>query len=170
MEKVWAVCERFARFGVPLHFTEMTVLSGARKTDDDWGSFHEGWDSTPEGERAQAEYVEKVYRVLFSHPAVEAVTWWDLSDARAWQGAPAGLVRKDLSAKPAYERLKKLVKQEWWTHVRTRADAGGAARVRVFRGEHRVTVRAADGRQGSAVVTASGEEPNRVVIRLGRAG
>ena len=27
-ERVWEVCERFARFGVPLHFTELTILSG----------------------------------------------------------------------------------------------------------------------------------------------
>jgi hypothetical protein len=53
--------------------------------------------------------------VLFSHPAVEAVTWWDFSDNRAWMGAPAGLVRKDMSPKPAYERLMKLVKGKWWT-------------------------------------------------------
>jgi endo-1,4-beta-xylanase len=29
-ERVWEVCERFARFGVPLHFTETTLLSGER--------------------------------------------------------------------------------------------------------------------------------------------
>ena len=28
-EKIWEVCERFAPFDVPLHFTELTVLSGA---------------------------------------------------------------------------------------------------------------------------------------------
>ena len=26
--KIWDVCQRFARFGVPLHFTEATILSG----------------------------------------------------------------------------------------------------------------------------------------------
>lgn len=27
--RIWEVCERFASFGVPLHFTETTILSGA---------------------------------------------------------------------------------------------------------------------------------------------
>ena len=29
--RTWDVCERFARFGVPLHFTETTVVSGPKK-------------------------------------------------------------------------------------------------------------------------------------------
>ena len=28
MEEAWEVCERFAKYGWPLHFTELTVLSG----------------------------------------------------------------------------------------------------------------------------------------------
>ena len=32
----WETCERFARLGKPLHFTELTILSGDLKTDSDW--------------------------------------------------------------------------------------------------------------------------------------
>ena len=46
----------------------------------------------------QAEHVAEFYTVLFSHPAVEAITWWDFTDQDAWQQAPAGLVRSDMSA------------------------------------------------------------------------
>ncbi len=125
-EWAWEVCERFAQFGKPLHFTELTILSGKLKTDNDWHAHHPGWDSTPDGEERQAAQVTELYRVLFSHPAVEAVTWWDFSDFSAWQGAPAGLVRKDMSPKPAYDALMEFVKGEWWTgplHLRT--DAAG---------------------------------------------
>ncbi|MCD6507549.1 hypothetical protein J7M22_13115 [Candidatus Poribacteria bacterium] len=48
--------------------------------------------------------------MLFSHPSVEAITWWDFSDRGAWQGTAAGFLRKDMSPKPAYERLTELVK------------------------------------------------------------
>jgi GH35 family endo-1,4-beta-xylanase len=168
LTKVWTVCERFAKFGVPLHFTELTVLSGAAKTDDDWFTARSGWTTTPEGERAQADYVEKLYRVLFSHASVEAITWWDFSDYHAWQGAPAGLLRKDQSPKPAYERLLKLIKGAWWTHETGASRADGTATFRVFRGRHRVTAQGADGARATAEITAARGEPNRVILRMGK--
>jgi len=168
LTRVWTVCERFAAFGVPLHFTELTVLSGAAKTDDDWFTARSGWDTTPEGERAQADYVEKLYRVLFSHPSVEAITWWDFSDYHAWQGAPAGLLRKDQSPKPVYERLLKLVKDAWWTREAVVTQADGTATLRVFRARHRVTAQGADGARATTEITAAKDQPNRVILRVGK--
>ena len=105
-----------------------TLLSGKLKTDADWMGHHPGWNTTADGEKRQAREVVELYRVLFSHPAVEAITWWDFSDLHAWQGAPAGLVRKDMSPKPAYEELMKLVKGTWWTGERKlTTDAAGRA-------------------------------------------
>ena len=86
--QIWKVCQRFARFGVPLHFTETTILSGERGWDKAPGS---PWPSTPEGEAFQAREAARFYTMLFSHPAVAAITWWDFSDLHAWKGAPAGL-------------------------------------------------------------------------------
>ena len=90
------------------------------------------------------------YSLLFSHPSVQGITWWDLSDLRAWQGAPAGLVRKDMSPKPAYERLMGLIKGKWWTQASATTDAQGTCSVRVFQGTHSVTVKTSDGRTGTA--------------------
>ena len=141
LQQVWDICERFKDFNVPLHFTEVTVLSGHLKTDDDWNSYHPGWDTTPEGEALQAEYVAALYTILFSHPSVQAVTWWDLSDLGAWQGAPAGLLRKDMSPKPAYERLMQLIQKEWWTNTESRTNAQGEATIRGFYGQYLMTVK-----------------------------
>jgi len=141
LERVWQVCETYGRFGLPLHFTETTVLSGAPKTDHDWMGYHPNWNTTPEGEVQQAEYVEKFYRLLFSHPAVEAITWWDFSDAGAWQGAPAGLLRKDMSPKPVYDRLLQMIKSEWWTRAEGQTDAAGEFHCRGFYGQYTITVR-----------------------------
>ncbi len=160
--KVWEVCERFARFGVPLHFTEVTILSGA----PGWNRPRRGWVTTPEGEARQARDVVRFYTMLFSHPAVEAVTWWNLSDLRAWQGAPAGLVRKDMSPKPAYTELMKRVKGAWWTRTRVRTGPDGSARVRGFLGAYRLTARAG-GREASAEVALAKAGPNRWTLRLG---
>ncbi len=136
--KIWEVCERFSRFDVPLHFTETTILSGKKGWNRPEGK---DWPSTPEGEAWQAREVVRFYTMLFSHPAVDAITWWDLADRHSWKGAPAGLIRKDMSPKPACEQLMELVKGKWWTRHEVTTGPDGQAKVRGFLGEYRVTVR-----------------------------
>jgi len=145
LAKAWRVCESYARFKLPLHFTELTVLSGPLKKDHDWHKRRTDWLTTPDGEKAQAHYAERFYTVLFSHPAVEAVTWWDFSDNGAWQGAPAGLVRADMSPKPLYERLATLFHKRWTTNAKATTDRSGKATVRGFFGEHEARATTASG-------------------------
>jgi len=137
-QRAWEVCERFAKFGKPLHFTETTVVSGPRTKHS--------WHTTPEGEIRQAEQVSEFYRVLFSHPAVEAITWWDFTDQNAWQRAPAGLVRADMTPKPAYEKLHQLIKGKWWTKTEAKVEADSKVRFRGFFGQYKITVHS-DGRK-----------------------
>lgn len=54
------MCETYARFGKPLHFTEVTVLSGQHG----W-QLPQPWQSTPEGEQRQAEYAVQLYTLRF---------------------------------------------------------------------------------------------------------
>jgi GH35 family endo-1,4-beta-xylanase len=138
VERTWEVCQSFAKFGKPLHFTETTVVSGPRSD--------KGWRTTPEGEARQAEKVPEFYRVLFSHPAVEAITWWDFTDQGAWQRAPAGFLRTDMTPKPAYERLQRLIKNKWWTQTKATLEAGGKTHFRGFFGQYKVTARSGDRR------------------------
>jgi len=135
-QRAWEVCEWFAKFGKPLHFTETTVVSGPRT--------QQGWLTTTEGEKNHAEQVAEFYRVLFSHPAVEAITWWDFTDQNAWQRAPAGLVRDDMSPKPAYNELERLIKGKWWTRTETTISDGGQARFRGFLGQYEATASIGD--------------------------
>ncbi len=136
--KTWEICERFAILGKPLHFTETTILSGKLGFELKKKDPRVLWETTPEGEQRQAEEVARFYTILFSHPAVEAITWWDFSDQGAWQGAPAGLVRKDLTPKPAYQALKRLIKGAWWTTAKAAVDAQGQVRFQGFYGDYRV--------------------------------
>ncbi len=159
-EKIWEVCQRFARFGVPLHFTEMTVLSGERGWRGNRRSTAP-WPSTPEGEAYQAREVARIYTMLFSHPAVEAITWWDFCDLHAWQGAPAGFLRKDMTPKPAYVELKKLIKGKWWTTTKLTTDAKGKADFRGFLGDYRVTVTVAGKKIAAADFVLGKREDNR---------
>jgi len=163
-EKTWEVCQRFARFDVPLHFTEVTILSGR----EGWEAPEDepAWPSTPRGERRQAEQVERFYTMLFSHPAVEAITWWDLSDRGAWKDAPAGLLRADMSPKPAYEVLQRLIQQTWHTRATRRTDAAGRVRLRGFLGDYSVAVETADGTRTGQRFTLRKNDENRWTIRL----
>jgi hypothetical protein len=103
--------------------------------------------------------------VLFAHPAVAAITWWDLSDQDAWMGAPAGLVRKDMSPKPAYERLLKKVKGEWWT-AKEEATTGpdGKASLRGFLGEYQGSVTFPDGAKRPLSFRLDRSEPARLTV------
>ncbi len=138
MEKLEEVLERFSSFGLPIHFTENTLISGDLMPGhivdlNDWQV--EDWPTTPEGEERQAKEIETMYRRLFEHPLVEAITTWDFRDG-AWLGAPSGFVRKDNSLKPSYNMLKKLVKEEWSTEVTVTTDSNGCVDLEGFKGEY----------------------------------
>jgi endo-1,4-beta-xylanase len=137
---IWYVCNRFARFGKPLHLTEVTFLSGREGWELGEGNPRFIWESTPKGEKRQAEDVVRFYTAMFSHPAVEAITWWDFTDLRSWQGAPGGLLREDMSPKPAYYELKRLIKEKWWTRTKAITTVGGEAHFRGFFGQYKVSV------------------------------
>lgn len=117
VEKTLSILERFARFNLPLHFTETNLVSGHIMPEEivDLNDYKvDNWPSTPEGEERQAGEIITHYRTLFNHPLVEGLTYWSFSDG-GWLNAPAGLVRKDASSKPSYEELFRLLKGEWWS-------------------------------------------------------
>ncbi len=143
---VWNVCEKFVRYGVPLHFTETTLVSGPRIKGETWGP------TEPALEERQAREAVAFYTAIFSHPAVTALTWWDFSDARAWQGAAAGFLRKDCSPKPIYDELKKCIKGLWWTAATLATDAAGTARTSAFFGAYTITVSAPAGKETTTTV------------------
>jgi len=170
-QKAWEVCERFAKFGKPLHFTETTLVSGEqgwelrqKRKDPNFR-----WVSTSEGEKRQAQQVTEFYRVLFSHPAVEAITWWDFTDQNAWQRAPAGLVRDDMTPKPAYEELEKLIKGKWCTRTETTVKAEGTARFRGFFGQYEAAVRIG-GRKLTGTFQLDKSKKKTIEVRLKRVG
>jgi len=143
-EAILAIVDRFARYGLPLHFTETSLVSGDLMPPDivDLNDYVVGsWPSTAEGEARQADELVRHYRSLVSHPAVAALTYWGITDADAWLGAPIGLVRADGSPKPSYEALLGLIKGDWWLKpTRLRTDRDGRVRVTGFLGDYDVEV------------------------------
>ena len=140
LDKLRDVLARFSRFGLPLHFTENTILSGALTPPeyDDLNDYApDPWPSTPEGEQLQATQAAEMYTALFEHPSVDAVTYWNIADD-GWLQAPGGLLGRDNHPKPAYEALKKLIHGEWETHAELTADADGWVTLDGFKGGYDV--------------------------------
>lgn len=166
LTKLWTVCQCFSQFGKPLHFTETTVLSGPTRTVDFSAPNPTDWHTNPSDEAAQAAYVSQFYTVLFSHPSVRAVTWWDFSDSHAWLNAPAGLLRSDMTPKPAYTRLLNLVHHTWWTNAAGTTDLHGLVSQRVFYGQYTLTARVGGTRQEANVFFPKASGPLAVTLRL----
>jgi len=156
IDRVQMILDHYATLGKAIHLTEFTPQSAGKPMT---GGRQGTWD-----EAAQAEYAERFYRIAFGHPAVMAITWWDLCDAHSWLPG-GGLLRKDLSPKPAYERLRHLIHQEWTTRAAGPTDRTGAFRFRGYHGTYRVTVEAAGKTVTAEHVLAKGE-PNAWTVRL----
>ncbi len=138
LDRVQQVLDHYATLGKELHITEFEPAGSGQKIT---GSHRQGtWD-----EAAQAEYAVKFYRACFAHPAVRAITWWDLGDRGSFIPG-GGMLREDLSPKPVYEQLKRLIHDEWKTRASGTTDGGGRFGFRGFLGTYKVVVDAAPGK------------------------
>ena len=146
-EKLHSVLERFSRFGLPIHFTENTLISGeimpAHIVDlNDWQV--DAWPSTPEGEDRQAREIAEMYSILFAHPLVEAITTWDFTDG-CWLKAPSGFLREDNTEKPSWHMLKQLIHGDWETHETLTTDEEGYLSFTGFKGDYQMKTASGSG-------------------------
>ncbi len=127
-QRVFETLDTLAEVGVDLHITEFTFRSNGEAIR---GGFVEGnWDEEKHG-----EFYDMFYRYCFSHPRVKAITMWAMWDGSSWQ-QQGGIVRRDLTPKPAYEALNRLINQEWRTTVSAETDADGRLTFRGFHGRY----------------------------------
>jgi endo-1,4-beta-xylanase len=158
-EYMQKMLDRFARYGLPLHMTETTLLSGDLMPAhiQDLNDYQiPSWPSTPEGEERQASEIVRHYRSLVGHPAVQSINYWGITDEGAWLGAPVGLLRADGTRKPSYAALAGLIKGEWWlapTEMRT--SPAGTVTVRGFFGDYTADGEAFSVRPGRTEATVT---------------
>lgn len=149
--QLFAALDLYARLERPLHVTEITI-----PTLPQFG-----------GAEMQAAWTRNLYRLWFSHPKVEAITWWNLADGTAYAGEDrwnGGLLEKDsLRPKPAYLALDRLINTEWKSDVRATTDAAGQADMRLFHGDYRIEVETNAGGWVDARALAPGEDANWLV-------
>lgn len=155
------ILERFGSFGLPLHFSEITLLSGEEVDPsivDLNDAKRDDWPSTPEGEERQARDVENFYSQIWAHPLVASMTWWDMEDGQ-WLNAPSGLLRRDGSPKPAWHALDRLINKEWKYPGSTHKVApGGSITIRAPEGDYRLRI---DGRDVALVLDRG--SPDRTI-------
>ena len=143
--------DNYARFGRPIQITEVTVPAYTAEAAD---------------EESQADVIERLYSLWFSHPNVTQIIYWNLVDGYAAFTTPGnmadgenyyrgGLLRFDMSEKPAYKRLRHLITEVWTTDETVMADEDGVARFRGFYGEYEVT---AGGKTATANFDTNGKE------------
>ena len=134
---LYRVLDTYADFGRPLEITEMTVPAYSGDAED---------------EAIQAALIERLYRIFFSHPAMERVIYWNMVDGYAWTPDNSlgdmtkgeniyygGLLRYDFSEKPAYTAIKRMFSETYRTNACAVTDDSGRIALRGFYGDYEIT-------------------------------
>nr|WMX25248.1 endo-1,4-beta-xylanase [uncultured bacterium] len=158
----------YARFGKPLQVTEITIPA---------------FSNDPENEAVQAELIEWLYSIWFSHPAMEQIIYWNLVDGYAYVNDPekikdsqgdmtigenmyyGGLFRFDMTPKPAFFAIQNLIKKKWHTDTSLVTDTEGRAKMRGFYGTYAFTVETENGIE-TREITLSKDGKNNIEIIL----
>ena len=136
LKRFYKVLDKFSDFERPLQITEITIPAYSLSADD---------------EQLQADIITRLYSLWFSHKNMDAITYWNLPDgyaAYAPQGTEegenyyhGGLLRYDLSKKPAYYALDELINKKWHTKAEGNSKNGEFS-FRGFYGEYELTCEA----------------------------
>lgn len=130
--EMYKTFDLYSEFNLPIHITEFIPQSSGKEIT--------GWRSGKWTEEAQAECAEQFYTLAFGHPSVASVTWWGLSDRSIWLEG-GGLIDEEYNPKPVYNRLMKLIKEEWMTkNLELKTGNSGEVSFRGFYGKYRVTL------------------------------
>lgn len=145
-QKLFWVLDKLSTYNQNLHMSEISLFSGKPTYTD---TTITDWFTSAAGEAAQAIEVERFWKLAFSHQYAKSISQWDLSDYAAWgytgsrTGAGSwarGLLRPNMTKKPAFDVVHDLIKNQWWT-ITAGVTAGlGNFNFRGFAGTYDVTV------------------------------
>lgn len=135
-ERIYDVLDTYAALGRRIQITELTIPAYAY---------------TEEDEEIQAEIIRNIYSIWFSHPAMEAIVYWNLVDgfaAFAPQGDMTagenyfhgGLVRYDFTPKPAYRMIRDLFGKVWRTNLELDTENADRIAFKGFYGEYELEI------------------------------
>lgn len=113
------VYNSFASFGLPLYISEVSMLRS--------------------GDRPKR--VRNLYRLWFSVPQIESITWWNWQRTDNRNYTKKCLVNEKMEPiDDTYAALDKLINDDWHTRVEDRSDGDGNLALRGFYGAYKATV------------------------------
>ncbi len=129
-QHLYQVLDTYAKLNKPIQITEVTASAYSCEAEDEY---------------VQAEMIRNLYRIWFSHPNMEAIIYWNMIDGYAAYATPGdmtngenkyhgGLLRFDMSKKPAWEALDQLINHDWHTSIET--VCGASADLKGFYGTY----------------------------------
>ncbi len=128
--------DMFEKLGKDIEMSEVTIPA---------------FSNEPCDEEVQAKLIKYFYTLWFAQPKMKRIVYWNLIDgyaAFAPQGDMTsgenqyygGLLRFDMSEKPAYRTLKKLIHETWHTEESLKTDENGELSFRGFYGDYEIIV------------------------------
>lgn len=152
--KVKATLDGYAGLGIPIHITEFMATSFPLPITDSWKKGI--WN-----EENQAAYAKFMYTMLFSHPVVEGIIWWDLWDGLSYIAyKESGMLDANMEPKPVYGIMDNLINHEWHTEGSLTTDENGTLTFKGFFGRYELEV---DG-VGTFTIDASKRDQNVFTI------
>lgn len=169
-QKLYKQMDLYSRFNKPLQVTEVTIPSYSWEAED---------------EALQAEIIEKLYSLWFSHPNTEQIIYWNTVDGYAYvadtppekikdtQGNMTigenyfhgGLLRFDMTPKPAYYKIKELTQKTWHTELETETDGDGKTEFRGFYGQYELEI-TVDGKKVCKTLDLSAKKENVFTMEI----
>lgn len=157
---LYATMDQYAKLGIPLNVSEISI-AGSREFGD--------------GDEFQELVAERLYRIWFSHPAMNGIIWWNLVDGTAAYAPPgsedgenryrAGLLNYDLSPKPAYVALSRLINQEWRSNITLEYHHAEISKFHGFFGDYEITIQF-DGGVSTHRISLRTDEKNKFSLIL----
>ncbi len=160
-QTIYKALDCYQQLGIPSNISEVTITAhealGAGRLD------------------FQADVAERLYRIWFSHPGTTGVIYWNLIDNTAYQNPRnpswnenlfcGGLLNNDakLTPKPAYERLRHLIKEEWTSQGSASYRTGENCFFRGFHGTYEVKVKTESGTVVREMLIER-NRPNKITI------
>ncbi len=169
-EALYRHMDLYSNFGKPLQVTEVTIPAYSKDEED---------------EAIQAELLSYLYPIWFSHPNMEQIIYWNLVDGYAHVSNPdpikiresqgnmtlgenyyhGGLLRFDMSEKPAYRVIRDLIKKEWHTEAERMTNENGSCTFRGFYGNYDVEIATENGTV-TRTITLSSKSKNEISVSL----
>lgn len=124
-------CDSFGTFKIPIHITEFDP--GSKRYYGGSNTIRRG----PMTEGSQAELATDVYTLLFSHPAVYAITWWAFLEELGWHPELGDyFIDQSGHVNQLYNALYNLIHVQWNSTGTYQLDASGRIRFTGFYGNY----------------------------------